>query len=162
MGQENLNKTFNEVKVVKNVSTATTLKNTESGQLIVIDASTGFNLTLPSCETGLNYKILVKTGGTDGAMKILVASGDAFFGTVHVYDNNTDGEEQASQTITYATATGTPGNHGFLRLDGDATTTGCTAGDIIELYAIDEDAWLVKATLGTSGTPASITTIGAS
>ena len=94
-------------------------------------------------------------------MKIAVTAGDAFFGRVQVQDNNTD-NQTAMQVVTYATATGTPGSYDVMTFDGDATTSGCAAGDIVELVAIDDAAWAVNALLTTTGTPSSIAVIAGS
>ena len=159
-GDDVLKQLNGQILGVKAVTAGDTLEDTDSGKLILLTAAAG-TVTLPAAEAGLNFKILIKVGTTD-VCDIAAASGDCFYGTVHVYDADTDGEEMAQQTETYATATGTVANFDTLALDGDATTTGCTAGDIIELYAVDSTAWHVKAILGTTGTPASIDVIKAS
>tara|TARA_B100001939_G_scaffold345856_1_gene363392 strand:+ start:1582 stop:2058 length:477 start_codon:yes stop_codon:yes gene_type:complete len=146
---------------VEAISSATTLSKADSNKVIVVDASTGFTLTLPACQKGLEYKILFKVGGTDAAMKIAVTAGDAFFGRVQVQDNNTD-NQTAMQVVTYATATGTPGSYDVMTFDGDATTSGCSAGDIVEIVAIDDAAWAVNALLTTTGTPSSVAVIAGS
>ena len=144
---------------IVSVSSAYTLSADESGSIIDIDASTGFTLTLPAAKRGLHYKCIFKVGGTDAAMKFTVTSGDCFFGKVNVDDVNTDGEESAQQVITRATAVAAEGSYDHMLFDGDATTTGCSAGDVVDIVCFDDNAWCVDARLGTTGTAASIATI---
>lgn len=81
MGQENLNKTFNEVKSILSVTNASSataiLKNTDSGKVVLVDASTAAtNLTiaLPVAEEGLTFKfVLSATSAADS--EILVDAG---------------------------------------------------------------------------------------
>jgi len=153
----------------KAVSAAVKLKASDSGSTIIWTMGTAHAITLPPAEPGLNFKIIIKVG-SDNAHTIEVASGvaDCFFGSVTVYENNTDAEEDAHQIVTYAeSAESNPGNFDTLLIDGNATATGGCAGDVIFLEGItkalaDESfagTWLVKAKLGTTGTPASIATI---
>ena len=153
MAQENLSKTFNNALNVKTVSSTETLKKTDSGKLIALDMSTGFTLTLPPCEAGLNFKILIKAGGTDGNMKIAAAPGDCFFGSI-VSTAVVANDKISVQSIQYSAATGTPGNYDHLTLDGDATTSGGLSGEVIDLIAVDSSAWAVNALLTIAGTSA--------
>ena len=147
-----------DAKIVS-VASAYTLSADQSGSIIDIDASTGFTLTLPAAKRGLHYKCIFKVGGTDGNMKFTVTSGDCFFGKVNVDDVNTDGEESAQQVITRATAVAAEGSYDYMLFDGDATATGCSAGDVVDIVCFDDNAWCVDARLGTTGTAASIATI---
>ena len=137
-------------------SAAKTLTVGESGTTIVWTLGTSHTITMPSAAAGLSYRIVIKTG-SDNLHKIAAASGDCFFGQVLVLDNADD--KHATQTVTYATATGTVGSYDHLKLDGNANATGSGAGAVIDLVAIDDTAWLVNARLMTSGTPTSIATI---
>ena len=88
--------------------------------------------------------------------KIIAAAGDCFFGQVMVMQND---DKTAQQTVTYATATGTPGDYDHILLSSSATDTGSGAGAKIELECIEALVWRVNATLSSSGTPSSIATI---
>jgi len=149
MAQVSLNKTFNNVLTIKDVSSVTTLKNTDSGQIIHLDGSAGFVLTLPAAEAGLNYKIVLKADvQNDASMKITVTAGDAFFGAINLVSTTAD--KRDTQTISYATGTGTPGSYDFLTLDSDAATSGGLAGDVLDIIAVDGIGWLVNGTLSTT------------
>ncbi len=149
--------TGNKTKVISVTGTRTLTKE-ESGSVLYWTKGSAHNITLPACEAGLHYTIYIKVG-SNNAHNIVAASGDAFFGQVTVLDNNDD--KLATQSVTYATATGAPDDHDHLLLDGDSNVTGSGAGAKIELTAIDGAAWLVHARLLTTGTPSSIATISA-
>ena len=142
--------------VIKNVTAATTLTSADSGKTIVWAKASAHTLTLPACEAGLHFKIIIKTA-SNNPHKIAAASGDCFFGQVTVVDNADD--KLATQVVTHATATGTVADYDHLLLDGNANDTGSGAGSIIWLDCIDGDAWAVNARLYTTGTPSSIATI---
>tara|TARA_R110000744_G_scaffold4638_4_gene16686 strand:- start:3457 stop:3927 length:471 start_codon:yes stop_codon:yes gene_type:complete len=138
------------------VSDTRTLTTAESGATVLWTKGTAHNITLPAAAVGLNYKIVIKVS-SDNLHKIAAASGDCFFGQVTVLDNADD--KLSTQTITYATATGTVASYDHLKLDGNANDTGSGAGSVIELECVDSTAWRVTARLLTSGTPTSIVTI---
>ena len=136
------------------VAAATTLEDVDSGKLIVVDASTGFNLTLPAAEPGLYFKILISVKGTDGNMKILTSdSGDGsqsqyFFGGVRVVSTTEDQTEV--QEIPLANAAATEESYDVVVLDSDAATSGGCTGDILELHAVSTVGWCVSGTLTTT------------
>lgn len=79
MGQENLNKTFNEVKSILSITNASSgtasVKNTDSGKVVLVDASTGatnLTITLPTAEEGLTFKFILSVAP---ASKILLDAG---------------------------------------------------------------------------------------
>ena len=144
------------------VASAYTVSSDQSGSILEVDASTGFTLTLPEAKRGLKYKVIFKVGGTDGNMKIAAASGDAFYGKIVVNDNADD--KIAVQALTFATVTNSTdeASYDVMTFDGDSNTSGCTAGDVVELIACDDNAWFVHGSLMTTGTPSSVAVIGAS
>ena len=58
MAQVSLNKTFNQVHNTKSITATTTLKNTDSGKILLLDGSSEANITitLPSVEAGLVFE----------------------------------------------------------------------------------------------------------
>ncbi len=148
--------------VVKAVSSSTTLKNTDSGKVIWWDASTSNTLTLPAAVAGLHYKVILKdTVNTDDAARITVTSGDCFYGLVSV--TSTTDHKMSSQAVDYDTAVAAEGSYDFMNFSPDANTTGGTSGDVIEITAVNDNAWHVRCILTTTGTaPASVATIAGS
>jgi hypothetical protein len=73
---ENLNKTFNEVLNTKSISADTTLANTDSGKLLLIDASSAGNITitLPSVEDGLVVEAVL-VAASNAAAEVLFDAG---------------------------------------------------------------------------------------
>ena len=104
-----INENQNQLKIrnhrVIAISAARSLTAAESGATILWSKGTSHTVTLPPAAVGLNYKIVIKVG-SDNLHKIKTADTDqCFFGQVLVLDNADD--KHATQTITYATATGT-------------------------------------------------------
>ena len=155
--------TLNGTKLgVKSVSSSTTLTAADSGKVIWWDASTSNTLTLPAAAAGLHYKVILKdTVNTDDAARITVTVGDCFYGLVSV--TSTTDHKMSSQAVDYDTAIATETSYDNLNFSPDANTTGGTSGDVIEITAVNDNAWHVRCILTTTGTaPASVATIGAS
>jgi len=153
---ENNNALSRKFRRIIHVDGTRELLSSESGATVFWTKGTSHTVTLPAAQTGLNFKVVIKVG-SNNLHKIAAASGDCFFGQVLVLDNAND--KHAVQTVTYATATGTPADHDHLKLDGNASDTGSGAGSVIELECIDDSAWRVTARLLTTGTPSGIATI---
>ena len=131
-----------------------TLTASQSGSVIVWDASQGNELTLPSAQAGLHYQILFKTDSkNDASAKINAASGDCFFGQILVMSTTDDVD--AVQNIPHG---GTVADSNILTFDSNANTSGGLSGDMIELIAVDDVYWCIASChLTTEGTnPASI------
>ena len=144
------------------VSADTTLTADQSGATIFWDASTSNTLTLPAAAAGLNYKVILKdTVNTDDGARIAVTVGDCFYGLVSV--TSTTDHKMSSQAVDYDTAIATETSYDNLNFSPDANTTGGTSGDVIEITAVNDNAWHIRCILTTTGTaPASVATIGAS
>jgi hypothetical protein len=152
----NVNQISRKYRRIIHVDGTRTIDASESGSTLMWTKGTSHTITLPACEAGLNFKIVIKVS-SNNLHKIAAASGDCFFGQVVVFDNADD--KHAIQTVTYASATGTPADFDHIAIDGNASDTGSGAGSVIELECIDGDAWRVSATLMTTGTPSSIAAI---
>ena len=140
---------------------ASTLTANDSGETLVLNSATGFTTTLPAAIKGQHFRVVIAVSSTDAALKIAAASGEYFYGNIKVISTTDD--KTAVQSITKATASGTPGSYDHLVLDGDAATSGCLAGDCLELYCVEDGGWLVVASIATSNAnPGSVAVIAAS
>ena len=137
-----------------------TLTAAQTGSTVFMNAAAK-TIQLPAAAPGLNYKVIFGIDTTAGA-DILAASGDAFYGKIVVNDNADD--KIAVQALTFATVTNSTdeASYDVMTFDGDSNTSGCTAGDVVELIACDDNAWFVHGSLMTTGTPSSVAVIGAS
>lgn len=80
MGQENLNKTFNEVKSILSITNASSgaasVENTDSGKVVLVDASTAatnLTITLPTAEEGLTFKFILSAQSAADSQVLLDA-----------------------------------------------------------------------------------------
>ena len=136
-----------------------TLTAAQSGATVVVNAAAKA-VTLPAAEAGLRYKDVFAVDTTDGA-KINAASGDCFFGTLIV--NSATKTKSSAQSISYATATGTVASYDVLDFIHDSQTLAGKAGDMVEVIAVDDKAWLVSGALMTDGNdPDAVAIINAS
>ncbi len=143
---------------IKKVTATETLPKTDNGATLFCDASTlgGGTITLPTATTGVFLRVYVDVAG--GAFDINAASGDYFYGAVHV--DSTSADNHALQTVTRATASGAVASHNQLTIHAASSTTGGAAGSHLELTCIDNDGWFVTGHLiSTNGNPGSIATI---
>ena len=127
----------------------------ESGSIIYLSVLDG-NYTLPPAEAGLEYYFVC--GGEMDDMTITCAgSTDCFFGTIKVTSTGDD-KSSADETVLIGQ---TAADSNVLTLDGDATTSGGSAGDILHVVAINANAWLVAGVLTTShAVPAALDILG--
>ena len=136
-----------------------TLTVAESGSTVMVNHAAR-EITLPAAQAGLNYKIGFYIDTTAGA-KVLATAGDCFFGTLNV--NSTTKAKCSAQSIDHATAIATVASYDTLDFTHDSQTLAGKAGDMIEVYAVDGDAWMVSGALVTDGNdPDSIAIINAS
>ena len=162
-----INENQNQIKIRNDkvvAATTATLTADQSGATILWDASAaGTILTLPAAATGLNFRIILKdTVHTDDDCQITVTAGDCFYGVITV-QSPSQRNVIAGQSVTYDTATTTPGSYDYLNFSPDSNATGGLSGDVLHLTAVDATAWHVEAFLHTAGTaPASVAVIGAS
>lgn len=144
---------------METITAAETLEKKDSGRLFLVNASTGYTITLPKAQVGLTFNFVFDVGGTDAAMKITVGdTADYFYGQVHVTQSDAI-DTLASQVVVKATALATPTSYDWLLFDADATATGGDVGSYVDITCTVDGGWLVIAHLGTSGTPGSIATI---
>ena len=131
----------------------------ESGSTVMVNHAARV-ITLPAAQAGLHYKIGFYIDTTAGA-KVVAAAGDCFFGTLVV--NSTTKTKSSAQSIDHATAIGTVASYDTLDFTHDSQTLAGKAGDMIEVYAVDGDAWMVSGALVTDGNdPDAIAIINAS
>ena len=78
-------------------------------------------------------------------------------------ENSTTKTKSSAQSIDHATAIGTVASYDTLDFTHDSQTLAGKAGDMIEVYCVDGDAWKVSGALVTDGNdPDSIAIINAS
>ena len=124
-----------------------TLAASDSGATVFVNAA-AISVTLPSCKAGLKYKIILGIDTTAGA-DLLTASGDCFFGIVRLFSDTAD-QVGVPQQITHATAIAAPGSYDTMDFVAATATIGGMAGDVIEVVAVDDNAWHVSADLTTT------------
>ena len=145
---------------VMSVSADTTLEDTDSGAVILWDASTNdTDITLPACEKGLYFKIFVTVAAhaTGGSTINTATNGSTGAGYDYFYGNycvsQGDAVDQFGvQTVVKATAAAAPEDHDFVIVDTNGTATGGLEGSVIELFGTDENGWFVNAMTFTTGT----------
>jgi len=136
-----------------------TLTVAESGSTVMVNHAAR-EITLPPAQAGLNFKIGFYIDTTAGA-KVLATAGDCFFGTLIV--NSATKTKSSAQSIDHATAIATVANFDTLDFTHDSQTLAGKAGDMIEVYCVDGDAWKVSGALVTDGNdPDAIAIINAS
>tara|TARA_R100000808_G_scaffold7825_1_gene22542 strand:+ start:15 stop:518 length:504 start_codon:yes stop_codon:yes gene_type:complete len=146
-----------KVEIVTHSAGTTDLKAEQTGAVVFVNDADGA-INLPSAEAGLTFKILIGIDST--GVKISAASGDCFFGQIHAI--STTDNKCATQDIDYATAIATVADYDVLDTDQDGTTLGGSSGNVIELTAITDTAWLVETVLSVVGNPSSLAVINAS
>ena len=158
------NKFDNEVDKVGSkviVCTAdTTLTAADSGATVLVQ-NAAISVTLPAASAGLNFKIIFGIATTAGA-DILATSGDCFFGIVRLTSTTAD-QMGVPQIITHATAIATVADYDTMDFVAATATIGGSAGDSVNLVAVDDTAWHVNTTLTTSNAnPGTVAVIVAS
>jgi hypothetical protein len=142
------------------VNADTTLTESQSGATVFVNAA-AVSVTLPAAKAGLKYKIIFGVATTAGA-DVLAASGDCFFGIVRLTSTTAD-QMGVPQIITHATAIAAPGSYDTMDFVAGTATIGGSAGDQVELVAVDDIAWHVNTTLTTSNSnPGTVAVIIAS
>ena len=148
--------------VVSNVEVVTgakVLTAGESGKKVVMNHAASL-VTLPACQAGLYFEVLLLQDTTAGAA-VTVTAGDCFFGQIKVTSSAED--QMETQDITHAAAVASPGTHDFVELIHDDDSFGGKAGDILKFTGVDNDAWHVEAFLVTDhANPAAIAVINGS
>ena len=145
------NKADKAIDYAKSSSIVTTVDRTllesESGATVFMNAA-DTSITLPAAKPGLKFKIGFGIATTAGA-DILAASGDCFFGIVRLTSTTAD-QMGVPQIITHATAIATPADYDTMDFVAATATIGGSAGDSVDLVAVDDVAWHVNTTLTTS------------
>lgn len=146
-------------RAVQKITAATTLTTSDYGETLFCDASGslgGSILRLPAAVEGAFFRVYIDVAG--GAFDINAASGDYFYGAVHV--DSTSADNHALQTVTRATASGSVSSYNQLTIHASASTTGGAAGSHLDLTCYDDAGWFVTGHLiSTNGNPGSIATI---
>ena len=137
----------NGKKDVITLTAATTLRASDAGKLICVNAA-AIAVTLPSAEVGMEFDFVFFIDTTAGAT-IVASSGDCFFGTLTV--NSATKTKSSAQSIDHATAIGTVASYDNLDFVHDSQTLGGKAGDSVKLIAVDATAWMVNGALMTDG-----------
>jgi len=125
-----------------------TLTAAETGAVVLVQAA-AISITLPAAAAGLNFKIVLGVETTAGA-DLLCASGDCFFGIVSLYGSDTADQTGVQQQITHATAIAAPGSYDTMDFVAATATLGGVAGDVINVVAVDDVAWLATCDLHTT------------
>ena len=125
-----------------------TLLAAETGATVLVQAA-AVSITLPAAKAGLSFKIILGVETTAGA-DLLAASGDCFFGLVSLYGSDTADQTGVQQQITHATAIAAPGSYDTMDFVAATATLGGMAGDVINLVAVDDVAWLATCDLHTT------------
>ena len=137
-----------------------TLAASESGATGFVNAA-AISITLAAAKAGLKFKVIFGIATTAGA-DVLAASGDCFFGIVRLGSTTAD-QAGVPQIITHATAIAAPGSYDTMDFVAATATIGGSAGDMVELVAVDDIAWHVNAELITSNAnPGTVAVIVAS
>ena len=137
-----------------------TLAASDSGATVFVNAA-AISITLPAAKAGLKFKVIFGKATTAGA-DVLAASGDCFFGIVRLGSTTAD-QAGVPQIITHATAIAAPGSYDTMDFVAATATIGGSAGDMVELVAVDDIAWHVNAELITSNAnPGTVAVIVAS
>jgi len=137
-----------------------TLVEGDSGATVFVNAA-AISITLPAAKAGLKFKVIFGIATTAGA-DVLAASGDCFFGVVRLGSTTAD-QAGVPQIITHATAIAAPGSYDTMDFVAATATIGGSAGDTVELVAVDDIAWHVNAELITSNAnPGTVAVIVAS
>jgi hypothetical protein len=131
---------------IRALTAATTLtQESHDGQMILINNTTGFAVTLPAANgTGSKYRFFIAATVSSGNHTIVTASAsDVMKGFAHLFGDDTSALGGFS-TITAVTIT----------MDG--STRGGFAGDIVELEDVATNVWSVRMfghATGTEATP---------
>ena len=120
-----------------------TLTKEESGATVILNAADKA-ITLPSAEAGLHFRIVLGVETTSGANILTNSNADCFFGTIPLYCVDTDEQVGQSQQLTYATAIAAPASYDAMKFVAATATIGGCAGEVIELTAVSDVAWLVN------------------
>lgn len=130
---------------LRTITAATTLSaELHDGQIIYLNNTTGFALTLPVANgTGTRFRIFIAATVSSGSHTIVTASAsDVYKGFAHLFGDD------AAALGGFSTTTGTT-----ITMDG--TTRGGFAGDIVELDDVATGVWSVRIFGHATGTEAS-------
>ena len=146
-------------RALQKITAGVTLAASDYGETLFCDASGslgGAILTLPEAIEGAFFRVYIDVAG--GAFDINAATGDYFYGAVHV--DSTSADNHALQTVTRADAAASVSSYNQLTIHAAASTTGGAAGSFLELTCYDAAGWFVTGHLiSTNGNPGSIATI---
>lgn len=120
-------------QVPKIVGTAAaTLTAADSGGVILFNNATGYAVTLPAAQAGLNFRVSVNTTVSSGVARLACATGDFFRGTLM----------QGTDT-TYLPAARVANGTTHLAWEGNGSSTSGIAGDWFDIVAVDGTIWQV-------------------
>lgn len=120
-------------QVPKIVGTAAaTLTAADSGGVILFNNATGYAVTLPAAQAGLNFRVSVNTTVSSGVARLACATGDFFRGTLM----------QGTDT-TYLPAARVANGTTHLAWEGNGSSTSGIAGDWFDIVAVDDTIWQV-------------------
>tara|TARA_R100000664_G_scaffold5479_1_gene10343 strand:+ start:389 stop:910 length:522 start_codon:yes stop_codon:yes gene_type:complete len=137
---------------VKEVSSATTLTEADSGSTIVWTKGSAHDITLPAAKEGLHFTVKIAVGATANHYIKTASTADVFYGKAVI--NTSDATEAAPAVQIVTKASGLSGTIDRIHLHKSNAANGGQAGDTIEITCVDDTYWLVDARLTTSnGTP---------
>tara|TARA_R110002167_G_C12611300_1_gene645951 strand:+ start:830 stop:1354 length:525 start_codon:yes stop_codon:yes gene_type:complete len=141
-GDDVLKKLNGQFKHVIVTTGATVLKDTDSGAT-VLHNSAATAITLPACEVGLNFKIILGITATAGCNILTASDADGFFGTIPLNSDVVDTGMGIPQVFTLATCISDTTACDAMKFIGATGTIGGVAGTVIHIEAVSDVAWSV-------------------
>ena len=149
---ENGNLLQRKYRQFKEVSSTTTLTAADSGSTIVWTKGSAHDITLPAAAEGLHFRIIIAVGAAANHYIKTASTADVFYGKAVINTSNATEAAPAVQIVTKST--GLSSTIDRIHLHKSNAANGGQAGDVIDIYAVDDTYWLVDARLTTSnGTP---------
>ena len=137
---------LNKINTVSGSGATVTLREDQSGSVILSDRAAGIVFTLPSAKVGLKYTFIVSTSITSNNFKVITSSTSQFLqGTVLIgVEATTPGANPGPKLFS-----GDGSTHVAITQNG--TTTGGIKGTRIVLECISSTVWNVTGTILGSG-----------
>lgn len=132
-------------KIISGLGATLTLKESDSGAIVVLDRAAGGTYTLPAnCKNGTFFEFMVSVTNTSVGNKIITgAATELMVGTIYNVDTDTSDAVAAWKSLV-----GTANIS--ITLGGSDTTKGGLKGDRVRLTKINSTTWNVEGmTLGT-------------
>lgn len=129
---------INKKTIISGQAATTTLREDQSGSILLLDRAAGEVITLPPAKVGLSFQVVATVSVTSNVYKIITANSTTFLvGSYGSYDTDTTTTANAVQYFT-----GNGSTHVSLSMNG--TTTGGLAGTNLKFTCISTTQWLVE------------------